>query len=158
MPFQMETQTQTLWCWAAVAVSIDRFFSPTAKQTQCQVAQAVLKSNVKCCANPKPCNKEEHLETALSAVGNLRQAMTRPLDFDEVQEELDAGLPVCARIGWTGGGGHFVTLAGYKRLRSGGIKVHVADPKWGSSIVEFEEFRASYMGRGEWTDTFLVKP
>lgn len=153
--FQIQTQEEELWCWAAVSASVDHYFSPQSTSTQCQVAQEVL--NIEgCCGNPQACNAPAILQDALRAVGRLRGTLPRPLDFQEIQQQIDSSQPVCVRIQWDGGGGHFVVLSGYRQLASGDQLVEVSDPFFADSIVDYNEFVNAYQGNGQWTGTFLV--
>ena len=40
----IQRQEMSEWCWAAVSVSVDRFFRPDSTHTQCEIAGAALKS------------------------------------------------------------------------------------------------------------------
>src|SRR5437879_6605632 len=111
MPFQIEKQRQDKWCWAAVSVSVDHYFFPGSTSSQCQIARNVL-GGLPCCSDPAGCNTPARLQPALDAVGRLRGTLPRRLQFDEIQQEIDARRPVCVRVGWDGGGGHFVVVSG----------------------------------------------
>src|SRR5688572_7905789 len=67
LPFQVEPQMQTQWCWAAVASSISKFYDSASAWTQCSVANAQLAKNV--CCDPQAaqgeCNKQSRLDQAL---------------------------------------------------------------------------------------------
>lgn len=158
MDFQIQTQEQSRWCWAAVTVSVELYFSPNSAWTQCNLASAVLPNNPNCCAQPAVCNRAWYLERALSAVGKLRYALLDVLTIDQVRTELRANLPVCVRIGWDNGGGHFVIICGLRRSSSGKMLVDVADPWYLDSTLTYEDFRDRYQHRGEWMDTYLVQP
>ena len=58
--FQIEKQRKDKWCWAAVSVSVDHYFSPGSTTSQCQLAKEVLEDILKtvlsCCSNPDECN------------------------------------------------------------------------------------------------------
>jgi hypothetical protein len=152
--FQMETQGESEWCWAAVSASVDHYFQPESSLTQCQVATEVIGDE--CCAVPDPYNEPEMLDTALTVVGRLGDT-TGPLTFEELQSEIDAKRPVCIRIAWDDGGAHFVALSGYQVLSSGARTVDVADPFYPDSTEDFDLFPSYYHGGGEWTATFLTK-
>ena len=77
--------------------------------------------------------------------------------FSDVKGQLRAGFPICARIGWYGGGGHFVVITGYTITGSGEPWVTIADPLYESYSWPFDEFVDAYFGAGEWTHTYLVK-
>src|SRR5437867_2038718 len=127
MPFQIEKQLQDKWCWAAVSVSVDHYFSPGSTFSQCRIARDVL-GGLPCCGAPDTCNTPASLRAALDDVGRFRDRLPRPLLFDEIRQEIDARSPVCVRIGWNGGGGHFVVISGYRELASGAQLVEVSDP------------------------------
>ena len=150
------------WCWAAVAASVEKYFDPSSALTQCQIAREVFQRqgiNAECCTKGTPCNQEERLTDALTIpeINRLKRTYFRALTFEEVQKEIDAGRPVCARIKWDGFGAHFVVLTGYEILRSGDRHVHVEDPAHPSSIVEYEEFRDAYYTDGTWVETYTVR-
>jgi hypothetical protein len=77
------------------------------------------------------------------------------LSFDEIQTEIGAARPVCARIGWDNGGGHFVVIDEATELTSGTQLVHVLDPLFANSTILYEDFVSEYLGDGQWTGTFL---
>lgn len=152
--FPMQQQQESNWCWAAVSVSVDHYFSPQSSSTQCQVAAIVTGLN--CCGGFDDCDLPEHLEDALQAV-NITPVIQPPLTFDEVRQQIDAGQPVCVRIGWPDQlRGHFVVLCGYRELTTGEQLVSVADPFYPGSIVDFDEFNSNYQGGGQWTDSYLI--
>jgi hypothetical protein len=154
--FQIESQQKSEWCWAAVAVSIDKYFNPNSTRTQCQIAERVLNAQNCCNAAADNCNQPATLIEALQKINRWSRTLDRPLRFDEIRQELDAGRPVCARIQWTGGGDHFVVIAGYEVLRSGALHVFVEDPVNPSSTVDYDEFKTAYYGDGAWVDSYLV--
>jgi hypothetical protein len=157
MAFAIQKQKQSLWCWAAVSASIDGYFSPGASQKQCEIASTVL-GRTDCCGTPAACNEAALLQDALGAVERLRQTIGRRLSFEEIEQQVDARYPVCARIGWYGGGGHFVVVSGYSISPSGKRYVSVQDPWYLSSWVRYEDFCTAYLFQGEWTGSYLVKP
>jgi hypothetical protein len=161
--FYLEKQYEDKWCWAAVTVGIDHYFSPTSSLTQCRIARQVI-TGIECCADPVGCNQAEDLEDGLKAIGRWKETRSGFLSFQEIQNELDAYRPVCARIGWYDKSGHFVILSGYRLLTSGVQLVEVADPFFANSIVTYNHFVTAYQsgnprqpGGGEWTHTFLLK-
>ena len=151
--FPLEKQKQNRWCWAAVAVGVDRYFDSTSQRNQCTVANRVLGRD--CCNNPAPCNQGATLTAALEAVNRASRRVPRALSFEETTRELDEDRPVCVRIGWFDGGGHFVVLSGYRESGGGILQVQVSDPWYPNSTVEYDEFRTNYYELGQWTDTYL---
>ncbi len=160
--FHLQKQKMTNWCWAAVSVSVERFFDPESHLRQCDMIERVGPKLQGCCADPTPggCDKTALLQDALR--DRIQQAQKGPLGFDKVQEQIDSQLPVCARIGWDGGSekaGHFVVIAGYGRSPNGQALVHVLDPFFRSGLWPYSALvSAGYQRRnGQWTDTFLFK-
>jgi len=114
-----------------------------------------------CCASSEqnPCNQAAALEKALATGPNFDGAQEGSLEFAEIEQRLNNGLPVCARIGWSNGGGHFVVISGFSVSRTGRRSLFINDParqtpddRWG-----YEDFRDAYLGRGRWTATYFVK-
>jgi hypothetical protein len=131
-----------------------------------------------CGSSPDACNVPMKLQDALGVVERRTAGGTPnlafpapqgPLPFSEIQKHIKAKLPVCARIEWEGGGGHFVVISGY---RQPGRILEVVDPAPDADGVitgddveddveewQYEAFLSAYGegGTGEWTDTFLVQ-
>jgi hypothetical protein len=80
-------------------------------------------------------------------------AGTIPL-IPRVIAEIDANRPVGVRIGWSGGGGHFIAIAGYST--NGAEFVDVEDPWYAASTVNWNVLLHAYKGNGTWTDTYLT--
>jgi hypothetical protein len=102
----------------------------------------------------------ERLEDALGITRTLSQALGGViLSFDEIRQEIDAGRPVCVRIGWQPNEayGHFVVIRGYSVSSVGEQWVDITDPYYFDSTVPYHQFVYAYLDAGEWTDTYLVK-
>src|SRR4051812_36023293 len=105
--FPMQSQLAQNWCWCAVSVSVDFFFNSASVWQQCTMAARGLNQNG-CCANPTParCDQTWFLDHALQILNRLTGPPTvGPLTFPQIQQTINAGRPVCARIGWHLGGG-----------------------------------------------------
>jgi hypothetical protein len=63
------------------------------------------------------------------------------------------GRPLGVRIGWAGGGGHFVVLDGW----IGPASVDIQDPWYGHSVYNYSVFTTRYQGTGAWTDSYFLK-
>jgi hypothetical protein len=148
----MQYQQQDLWCWAASSVSVNRFFSPGSGWKQCDVANQALNQKTCCLDGTGACNQAWYLEDALRIVGNLVSFLAHRAAESEVRTEIDTIRPLCLRIAWSTGGGHFVAIHGYS-----GTMINVADPWWGYSVVDFATFPARYHVGGNWTHTYWVK-
>ena len=152
----MQQQHEDEWCWAAVAVSVDHYFDTASTWTQESLASQIEGQD--CSGDPESCDVPETLQDALTAVNRLNGSPeTDSLQFDEVKTAIDACLPLCVRIGWSGGGAHFVAIDGYGETPAKDILVHVKDPYYGDSTVLFNDFLNDYLGCGNWTATFPVK-
>ena len=160
--YPLEKQVQDKWCWAAVTASVDHYFNPGSTLSQCEVAEAVLGGN--CCPDQEACNQVESLDNALSKFNRLDGVATAfSPSFEEIQQKIDSRMPVCVRVEWRGGGGHFVVITGYRLTKSKRRMLEIADPLFPSSIMWWDDFLSSYQnveqpdGGGFWSHTFQVK-
>jgi hypothetical protein len=162
LAFAMQSQLQSNWCWAAVSASVAQFFgsaSPSgAAWQQCSVANAEL-GQTTCCTNgtTSACNQDWKLDLALTRVGHLAgPVVVGPVAFTDVEGEVDGGRPVGVRIGWYGGGGHFVVISGYDDT-NGGQQIDIEDPYYGPSTYDYNTFQSGYQsGAGQWTHTYPI--
>jgi len=154
--FTMQHQEQTQWCWAAVSVSINRFYHPASGQTQCAVANVAM-GQTTCCQNggSAQCNQPWFLDQALQMVNDLNAWSPGKAAFAKVRNEIDNCRPLCLRIGWNGCGGHFVTAYGYATQPN--QRMNVADPWYGNSVVRYNLFPSGYQGGGSWTDSYTTR-
>jgi Papain-like cysteine protease AvrRpt2 len=164
MSFPIEPQEESNWCWAAVSDSADHYFDSASTLTQCTIASKALTQN--CCADPDSCNEVMKLQNILGPMGRLANVMSDWLPFLELKRELDADRPVAVRIGWFGGGAHFVLITGYKLTRSGVRMIEIADPFFGDIVngkyvgiweIDFDVFPEAYQDGGDWTATYLLQ-
>jgi hypothetical protein len=152
--------SQTEWCWSACAVSVNRFYSPASTWTQCLLANSAL-GQTSCCQNPgsAQCNQPWYLDRALQIVGNFASYSNGKAVLPTVEGEINSNRPVGMRIGWNGGGGHFIIIYGYYDCGSGNTQdINVGDPFYGSSVQPYGNFPATYQGGGTWTGTYLTHP
>jgi hypothetical protein len=160
--YPLNKQAQDKWCWAAVATSVDRYFDPGSALSQCEVAGEVLDRG--CCPDGEKCNQVESLDKALSKFDRLDGlASASALSFTEIQQQIDNRMPVCVRVEWRGGGGHFVVITGYGFGKSGRQMLEISDPLFPKSLMWYDDFVWSYQnveqpdGGGFWSHTFQVK-
>ena len=156
LSFNMELQTQSNWCWAATSKSVSRFYSIFSPWTQCKVASKELDKT--CCDSPVPaaCNVPWYLDRALTRTNNFVSYQSGPITWEQVKQELEKGLVVGARIGWSGGGGHFMVIYGVSK--SMGLEfLHIDDPIYGKSTLTYNQFATNYQGSGTWTHTYFTK-
>jgi hypothetical protein len=153
LAFIRQQQQQTQWCWAAVSVAVNLYYHPTSGRTQCAVVNTALNQTT-CCQNGSTaqCNQPWFLDQALQIVGNLNAFTGGKATLNTVQTEVNNCRPICMRIGWTAGGGHFVTVFGYS-----GTNINIADPWYGTSVVNHTTFPAGYNGGGTWTHSYTTR-
>jgi Papain-like cysteine protease AvrRpt2 len=157
VPINVQHQLQTNWCWAACSTSASAFYDPKSTWGQCGLVNAELKQKGCCGAGDgADCNQPWYLDRALKRTGNLARKSDGPARFETVRAEIDAGRPVGVRIGWFGGGGHFVMITGY-RAAGGAREVDVQDPWTGTSHIAIDTLTNSYKSRGKWTHTYLTR-
>jgi len=155
-----ERQIKSQWCWVAVALSVDHYFSPNSTWTQCAIAKQVLHPAECWCGQPytnETCDKAAHLEAALTVVQRPFTPLPGAVAFEKIRGEIDSARPVCVRIQWQGGAGHFVIISGYRVLKSQLRQLVVLDPLFGPSLQDDDAFRRAYLLSGQWTDTFLMQ-
>jgi hypothetical protein len=157
LPFNMQPQTQTNWCWAATATSVSHFYYSASAWTQCTVANGNLSLTV-CCNSPVPgpCNVSSYLQAALGVTSNFASMVNNTIGYDAILAELNAGRVIGARIGWSGGGGHFMVIRGCGRIGATEY-LHIDDPIYGKSTPTLDEFTNRYQGSGRWTHTYYTK-
>ncbi len=156
LPFNMQPQTQSNWCWAATANSVSHYFWRWSTWSQCRIANAEL-GRTDACHSPVPsdANVPWYLDRALTRTRNF-VSIQGAVGFEQVRSEINAGRPVGARIGWSGGGGHFMVIYGYSTI-AGGEYFDIDDPIYGKSHIPVSEFSSSYQGTGSWTHTYFMK-
>lgn len=155
MDYPMDPQEMGLWCWAAVSLSIDKYFNNASTRSQCSIASFIKDRD--CCNDRPACNEVAELHQALVHVGRFQRMFPGRLTFAAVRDSIRAGFPVCVRIGWWPSGGHYVVITGYSVTDAGEPFVTVSDPLYESGSWPYDEFAFSYFGIGRWTHTYLVK-
>ncbi|WP_415894229.1 papain-like cysteine protease family protein [Neptuniibacter sp. PT8_73] len=152
----MQRQEQSNWCWAAVSVSTALFYDASFNGTQCELANWAFNTKT-CCIDgtSATCDKPYYLDRALEHVGHLNQFVHRSFSMNEVSAQIDNGHPLGVRIGWTGGGGHFVVIDGYNTISTPNTIV-IKDPWYGISVMPYNGFPASYHGGGDWTHSYTT--
>jgi len=154
--FVMQNQEQINWCWAAVTVSICKFFNPNCSWTQCSLVNAEFERS-DCCVNGSSddCNQPWRFFKALTRTGNLQSQTYNAASFENIMREINKKHPISAGINWSGGGGHNVAIIGFHfALRM----VAIEDPLYGPSTLSYEVFKSAYLGFGTWNIKCYVKP
>jgi hypothetical protein len=167
LPFVAQTQTQTNWCWAAVATSVGLFYG-TGNWTQCGVATEQVNKLIHpgkvsdCCATPgsSDCNVYGYVYFSLQQVRSVDHWSPTKPPPQEIYERLSRNKElVCLRIRWNGSGNaaHFTTIRGCTDPSDGGpFIVSTSDTLEGfsGSTLPYDDLPTKYHGGGEWTDTF----
>jgi hypothetical protein len=156
--FQMQTQTQTNWCWAATSTSVSLYFDRHSQWSQCKVANTTLKKK-DCCSGgaASVCNIPYFLDLALTTTGNFDRISNGEESFPVVRNEIEADRPLCIRVGWAGGGGHFLCIVGWIQAASGVEYYWLSDPIYGVSRVTLATLAGSYQGTGKWSHSYFVR-
>jgi hypothetical protein len=156
--FVMQHQVQDEWCWAAVSVSVALFYSSGSPWTQCSLVCDELADPTCCVDGSTPsCNQPWTLDTALTMTGNLLTWTSGVVSPVDLQAQLSSNRAVACRIGWSGGGGHFVVISNYRD--DGNVKeVHVKDPLFGDSDYNYTLFQIAYRTNGAWTHSYYTTP
>jgi hypothetical protein len=154
--FNMELQTQSNWCWAATSKSVSHFYGRFLNPwTQCKIASSELGQT--CCTSPVPgpCNVPWYLDRALARTQNF-VSFGGQMSWSDVKAQVDQGLVVGTRIGWSGGGGHFMVIYGVSKILNTEY-FHIDDPIYGKSILTVSQFSNNYQGSGSWTHSYHTK-
>lgn len=163
LSLDMQQQCHSNWCWAAVAASISAFYDKSSTFTQCLIANLELNRQDTC---DYPCQHEDNQTfnqihepgSALNRVGCLDHEIRNQLATRaEVQQEIDAGRPVCLRTVWTKvDGAHAVAIVDYLPDSD---TLALEDPLFGPTHgISYDRFCTDYppLG-GQWTDTCYTK-
>lgn len=155
LSFNMQQQTQSNWCWAAVSTSVAHYFDSASGWTQCAVADGEL-GRSDCCTPGGaggPCNVYGFLDSSLDRVGHLDHWESGSATMATVSAECDEGRPVGVRTAWSGGGAHFLAIIAHLP----GDFYGVDDPIYGKSDISEATFKTAYQGSGSWTHTYFIK-
>ncbi len=152
----MQPQLESQWCWAACSTSVSHLFDAGSSWTQCRVVNAEL-AQTGCCQDGASgqCNRPWYLDRALTRTGNLAGQSAGTAPISRIRSELDAGRPIGIRIGWAGGGGHFVMISGCFDDATGILEVR--DSIYGTSEISIAAFSSGYQGSGSWTHTYFTE-
>ena len=158
LPFVMHQQLQSNWCWAAVATSVSLFYDALSPwNSQCDLASSEL--SLVCCpvGSNIACDIPYYLDRALAKTNNYNVYAGGAASLAQIQAEIDAGRALGVRIGWSGGGGHFVVISGYAVTAAGNL-ITIEDPINNQSTLSYAVFQTAYLGTGSWTHSYWTQP
>lgn len=170
LDFRLERQKQTQWCWAAVTVSIARFYDGGSTLTQCQLVNEEFGAEAhgfNCCASggSADCNQPWYLNQALERAGLIEPDGMKAgtTSFEDFGREVDARRPLACRIGWDKGGGHFIVLTAYSTDFGPAVPVQWVsgeDPIAGPFDYHYVKFLVSYgsADKGKWSHSYFTRP
>jgi len=159
--FSMDAQEQTNWCWAAVSRSVAHFFTTSPFWTQCEIATKALKleiGGIACCTKPvtSKCNIPWYLGRALDTVGAFKNRLDKAAPLSTLKSEIDKDRPLCVRVAWNTGGGHFLVILGWKS-KNNVTYFEIDDPIHGRQTIKQSKFTNNYKGSGSWSHSYFVK-
>lgn len=159
LDFVMSHQQQQNWCWAAVALTVTRYYNTTSTWiSQCQIASSGL--GFMCCPygrNCQDCDTPWRLDLALGVTNNFNTWAPGQASISQIVVEIDGGKPLGVRIGWSNGTGHFCCITGYW-MCDGETMLHIEDPECGWWHISYTDFCSQHQGDGIWTDSYWTKP
>jgi hypothetical protein len=156
LPFNMQTQNQSNWCWAAVAVSTHLFYGGTQWPVQCGLVNQTFGLHICCQSGSSPaCNKQYYLDQALQITGNYHHYTNGPELWSSVTQQINIRHPLGVRISLAGNLGHFLIINGYTVTPRGIQQVVLRDSLNGNSIVPYGRLVNGYQ-RGSWTHSFFT--
>ncbi len=162
-------QEQNQWCWAGVSKCVLDYYGTSVQQ--CVIAEYTRNTAtfnnfglINCCLDPNQgCNYWNYnwgssgsIEDILSNFGGITTTNSgSTLSQSQWQSEMTNNTPFIIRIGWNGGGGHFVV--GYGKV---GSDYYTMDPWFneGYTISTYNWIVTGQGGSGSWTHTQTLSP
>jgi hypothetical protein len=176
-------QERDKWCYAAVAVSIAKYYDEKSDWAQCMLASENLSDVEKktsknyCCDNPEDedCNTEGFIynidtqQGALVTTKNFGQWIKGPAEALPIYVEIRSGRPVIAlhryKIQVDPDNvvelGHFTVISKYDHMWQAELMLYIQDPwdKLGfkDNSISYEKFKTYWAYDGIWTYTYFTK-
>jgi len=161
----MEQQEQDQWCWAAVTISICRFYRDQKWQHQCDLVNQVLApilGGIDCSQDgaSDSCNIPFSLSDALNTTGHLAQAVPGVVSFEDLTQEIDVRQrPLATRIVFADFiTRHFIVVIGCMQTPDGKQWVKVADPSLSSgnvTSIEYASLLNDYRPGATWDQSYF---
>ncbi|HXO20215.1 MAG TPA: hypothetical protein VOA87_09880 [Thermoanaerobaculia bacterium] len=174
--FKIHRQDQDLWCWVAVAASINEFYTGQLPK-QCTIARdtltnsQVMVNNVAistCCpwaAHPE-CNMAFFADLALQQLGHLAGSSPGALVFSSLDVQIPEKVPTppvprghpiaCSIVGTQTPGAHFVVISGWEQTADSHQCIYVDNPS--GPTASFEDYDEFVHGKEtSWVFTYLTQ-
>jgi hypothetical protein len=161
LTFVQLPQPNAYWCWAAMALSVLKFYKPGNNRLLCGLVNEIFQLKT-CCQTPTPTQCLDGYDTgaAMNHLSVLAQTNAGPPDYRLVVAEIDNNRPVAVDITWFAGGGHSLSIYGYLYDNQQQIfALRVGDPwqAFGNSWVPYDLFPGCYHGGASWSLTHWSK-
>lgn len=156
--YVQERQQQDQWCWAAVAVSVSRFFGRQPQRAQCGLVPLVNTHLGACCAAPSRCNETGSLREALTVTTNLEREPEGPVALSVIQEQIAAPVsrPVPIRVARSDGTAHVMAIVGFDG-DGPSCQLVIDDPLFGRDRVSYGTLQRELYKGGHWSHTYFTE-
>lgn len=143
------SQQKSEWCWAGVCECLVKYWDPTCKKTQAQIASVLVPQGQNHAPDP------DSLPLCLTENGkpvNLQVTYLKTtIPWAEVKKEADEKRPFYFFIRWTSGNYHSNVYSGYIKDST---KLKFMDPMNGAFTYRTWEGCFDINGRGKWERTY----
>jgi len=159
VPFTIERQIMSNWCWATCTLAICRFYNYQIADQYHVVADL---TKIPRCAFPPPvgvCNVEVNVADALTHYGRLnREQDTALSDVDTLSYVGGGSVPVACQLYLPTIGGHAVVIYNGYRVQSGQLVLNVADPADGALLtMTYDQLKSNYRNTGGgWNRSYIT--
>jgi hypothetical protein len=164
LPFHIQAQEMTSWCWSAVASSISFHFDDNSTWDQVEIVADAFNYD-KQMEPDEGWNRAWRIEGGLSVVGCLARSIDGNVAFGPILNELRHNRPVCVEINWDAYKGHAVVICGCWLDTQNNAFYRVADPDHIADCPDWPPYRdmserqlQNYLDEGLWKKSFLVCP
>ena len=151
--FTVPAQLKSNWCWAAVSTGVAHYYNSASTVSSVPGGQRTASAGAIAVATPDSsnCNVTGYLDKALTYVGHLKSEQGSAATYADTSAAVNAGTPPCIRIGWSGGGGHFIGVFGIEPTNM----LWVTDPIFGQSLVSYATLTGGTYSRQRHLDQYL---
>jgi hypothetical protein len=166
--FAIEHQSQDQWCWAAICISVFRFFNDQRWPTQCALVNDTFRDVLAgddCCQDGTSVDCDRSWDVGLVLFNNGHMVLPQiegPMDFGALTLEIvNNQSPVVIRVQFDDGvTDHFVAIVGCAADTDGKQIIQIADPSCAAgnfSKFEFDNFPGNYRPGTTWVNSYRTK-